>query len=759
MSDKIPKSIRDEFIIVNQNIKYPTFADEDFYKSISENPIFENYTEKNMKITFEKFNKKFIYCKDATIEIIAKNMHNIQEYCSKLNLKTLKYIFCFYITEKYAKFMENKFLKMPIDAELKKDISFDNMIIDCSKSVFKFDELYKKEFKTEEEIEKLKQSLNPLIVKFNILIKMENEIGNTFLRMIKLLIKYLLTPLKKEINKFKKISIFYDDSFFASNSNTENEIILLKILLYLNKLLFMEFYFYNYAILDKEDVGNLDENSEEWNNLKKYLVRIIPKNADDIKKIMLESKNSTNLEFSLISNIKSDNSTFSLLFSGIKNFAYYKACENQTIIDSIKFQITYRPERILDLYVVFRKFKYLYSKILPDIEFRRKIYVKKELPPINKELIGKLLNFMKGDNLIEANNNIINNGNNIINIDNNIINNDYNIINNDNNNSLPIMFKDKITDKKIKRNYVSVTILHKEKLYFKNEQKEESIFSSFVNAFKKDEEKSGSIKNKIKKNTLLIHLHGGGFIGSSTFIHETYLRKWANYLGIPIIGVNYSLAPKYPYPEGLNDLYQTYMWILRHAEDELNMEIKHIILSGDSAGGNIAFGLNNLLICLKEYEPNLMKDVILPELLLEEYPVTYVNVKNCSNSFLLSLNDQVFNAANMAFSVENYRNGYNVEDDPFLNCIKINDFLLERMRCKVRIFFGSSDVLRDDGLRLLYLLTKYNEKNKDKNQIDVRGYDVIYFWHGFIEIQEPYQKISRKLIFPEIKEFLSSINN
>ena len=756
MSDKIPKSIRDEFIIVNQNIKYPTFADEDFYKSISENPIFENYTEKNMKITFEKFNKKFIYCKDATIEIIAKNMHNIQEYCSKLNLKTLKYIFCFYITEKYAKFMENKFLKMPIDAELKKDISFDNMIIDCSKSVFKFDELYKKEFKTEEEIEKLKQSLNPLIVKFNILIKMENEIGNTFLRMIKLLIKYLLTPLKKEINKFKKISIFYDDSFFASNSNTENEIILLKILLYLNKLLFMEFYFYNYAILDKEDVGNLDENSEEWNNLKKYLVRIIPKNADDIKKIMLESKNSANLEFSLISNIKSDNSTFSLLFSGIKNFAYYKACESQTIIDSIKFQITYRPERILDLYVVFRKFKYLYSKILPDIEFRRKIYVKKELPPINKELIGKLLNFMKGDNLIETNNNIIINGNNIINNDNNINN---NINNNDNNNSLPIMFKDKITDKKIKRNYVSVTILHKEKLYFKNEHKEESIFSSFVNAFKKDEEKNGTIKNKIKKNTLLIHLHGGGFIGSSTFIHETYLRKWANYLGIPIIGVNYSLAPKYPYPEGLNDLYQTYMWILRHAEDELNMEIKHIILSGDSAGGNIAFGLNNLLICLKEYEPNLMKDVILPELLLEEYPVTYVNVKNCSNSFLLSLNDQVFNAANMAFSVENYRNGYNVEDDPFLNCIKINDFLLERMRCKVRIYFGSSDVLRDDGLRLLYLLTKYNEKNKDKNQIDVRGYDVIYFWHGFIEIQEPYQKISRKLIFPEIKEFLSSINN
>ena len=266
-----------------------------------------------------------------------------------------------------------------------------------------------------------------------------------------------------------------------------------------------------------------------------------------------------------------------------------------------------------------------------------------------------------------------------------------------------------------------------------------------------------TMKNNIKKNTLLIHIHGGGFIGSSTLIHEPYLRKWANNLGIPIIGINYSLAPKYPYPEGLNDLYQAYMWILRHSKDELNMDIKHIILSGDSAGGNLVFGLYNLLICLKEFDPKLMGDIIFPELLLLEYPVTYINVNNCSNSFLLSLNDVVFNPPNMSFSVESYRYDYNNDDDPFINCIKINDFLLERMKCKVRIFFGSSDVLRDDGLRLLYLLSKFNKDNKDKNQIDVRGYDVIYFWHGFIEIDEPYQEISRKLIFSEINEILSHI--
>ena len=625
---------------------------------------------------------------------------------------------------------------MPLDIESKDEFSFEKMIRDCSQSVFKFDELYKKEYKTQEEIDELKQNINPLIEKYNALFKLENELGNVFIRLIKFFNKYFLIPFQKEMEKFKQISNFYENGIFSSKKNEENEIILLNILLYLKKLSCMDLYLYDYAILDKEDVTNLDENSEEWINLKNYLFRIIPKNAEDIKDFIAESKNNLNFGFSLISNLQADNSAFSLAFSGLKNLAYYKTCGNQSIINSIKFKLTHGPEKLLDLYTIFDKFKYLYSKTLPSIEYRRKIYVKKELPPINKELIRKLLTFMKGENLDQINNNEIAN---------------------DNNNDLPLMFKDKIMDKKIKRNYVSITILHKEKLYFKNEHKEESIFYPFLNIFQKVEKIKFAIKNNIKKNTILIHIHGGGFIGSSTLIHEPYLRKWANNLGIPIIGVNYSLAPKYPYPEGLNDLYQAYMWILRHAKDELNMEIKHIILSGDSAGGSLAFVLNNLLICLKEFDPNLMGDAILPELLLVEYPVTYVNTNNCSNSFLLSLNDLVFNPPNMSFSVESYRDDYNIDDDPFLNCIKINDFLLERMKCKVRIFFGTSDVLRDDGLRLLYLLSKYNKNNKDKNLIDVRGYDVIYFWHGFIEVDEPYQEISRKLIFSEINEILSHI--
>ena len=52
----------------------------------------------------------------------------------------------------------------------------------------------------------------------------------------------------------------------------------------------------------------------------------------------------------------------------------------------------------------------------------------------------------------------------------------------------------------------------------------------------------------------------------SSFSHSTYLRKWANKTGVPIISIDYRLAPESKYPEGLDDCWQAYYWIINHAE-------------------------------------------------------------------------------------------------------------------------------------------------------------------------------------------------
>lgn len=57
-----------------------------------------------------------------------------------------------------------------------------------------------------------------------------------------------------------------------------------------------------------------------------------------------------------------------------------------------------------------------------------------------------------------------------------------------------------------------------------------------------------SIKNKFRKpnnppKAVIFHIHGGGFISMSSFIHQTYTRNWANNLQVPIVSVDYGKAP------------------------------------------------------------------------------------------------------------------------------------------------------------------------------------------------------------------------
>lgn len=736
MAEEIPKQIQEEFTITSENMKYPTYPDEEYQKSISEDENLNNYSSENIQKTFDDFFSLYESCKNKTYDIISTNLHNFQEYCENLNEKSINYIFYFNILEKMGRLVEAKYYKKPIPD---KEIFCDEIIYECINNNKNFSELYNKEYKSQNEINKINQELNPMIEKYNKLLVMKNELGNVVIRTIKYLIKYLFVPFEQDLIEFQKIKIFFENNFFKTNNNEENEIKILNVILHLKKMKILEYAFYNSASLDKNDICNLDEKDNEWIQLKKILFRLIPKNIEEIKNQNIEARKHSDIMGAVMSNVQIYNnnesiSASSLIFSGMKNYIYYKANENIAKIDSRKFQIKTNFDNFPNFMKLFKSFKSIFSKFLPSVEFRRKIYVLKELPPINRSYIEKLINFMKGEDIpVDSNNNIINNLK----------------------EELPLLYKDKVMDKSIKRNYVSVTILNNKKLYFKDEQ-EEGFFSSMFNKFKSNTIIT-QVKNEFKKNTILIAVHGGGFIGSSTFLHERYLRKWVKELDIPIFGINYSLAPKYKYPEGVNDVFQAYMWILNHAKEELNMDIKHIILYGDSAGANIILSLNSLLIVLKEYNKNISENIILPELLLPFYPVTHVSIQSYSNSLLLTLGQQMLSPDVLKYMCNQYLGEYPYQDnDMFLNPIKLNDFILDRMNNKIRIFFGSNDILRDDSIRLLHLFSQYNNEN-GKNKIDVRGYDILGLGHGFNGQRENVQKISRDLLVPEIVEYLRNI--
>ena len=78
--------------------------------------------------------------------------------------------------------------------------------------------------------------------------------------------------------------------------------------------------------------------------------------------------------------------------------------------------------------------------------------------------------------------------------------------------------------------------------------------------------------------------------------HQNYTRQWTNDLGILVFSVDYRLAPKYPYPDAVNDCFQAYYWILNEAKYQLGIEPKQIVLVGDSAGGHLVAAVTVLCI-------------------------------------------------------------------------------------------------------------------------------------------------------------------
>lgn len=98
-----------------------------------------------------------------------------------------------------------------------------------------------------------------------------------------------------------------------------------------------------------------------------------------------------------------------------------------------------------------------------------------------------------------------------------------------------------------------------------------------------------------KSKALIFHAHGGGFVSQSSKAHLVYLNEWAIQLNVPILSIDYSLAPESPYPRALNEMVYAYIWALNNC-DLLGSTCERIIFVGDSAGANLC--LATLLKCI-----------------------------------------------------------------------------------------------------------------------------------------------------------------
>ena len=107
------------------------------------------------------------------------------------------------------------------------------------------------------------------------------------------------------------------------------------------------------------------------------------------------------------------------------------------------------------------------------------------------------------------------------------------------------------------------------------------------------------IQNTEIYETIIIHYHGGGFIALSSCTSQSYTRKWANSLKVPVFSVDYGKPPEYRFPTPVLDCLDAYIFITEHISKFFpQIRPKRVIIAGDSAGGNLACSLTGLALKL-----------------------------------------------------------------------------------------------------------------------------------------------------------------
>ncbi|XP_036395571.1 hormone-sensitive lipase isoform X1 [Megalops cyprinoides] len=127
---------------------------------------------------------------------------------------------------------------------------------------------------------------------------------------------------------------------------------------------------------------------------------------------------------------------------------------------------------------------------------------------------------------------------------------------------------------------------------------------------------------------LLVHYHGGGFVAQTSKSHEPYLKSWSQDLGVPILSVDYSLAPEAPFPRALEECFYAYCWALKNYR-LLGWTGERVCLAGDSAGGNL---------CVTVSMRAASQGVRMPDGIMAAYPATLLTAY-ASPSRLLTLMD------------------------------------------------------------------------------------------------------------------------
>lgn len=148
----------------------------------------------------------------------------------------------------------------------------------------------------------------------------------------------------------------------------------------------------------------------------------------------------------------------------------------------------------------------------------------------------------------------------------------------------------------------------------------------------------GPLADLKKHDKIVLDIPGGGFVAMDPRTNDDKLFAWAGKTGLPILSLDYRKAPEFPYPYALNELYDVYRTLFETKGYCIGFEgvtVPKIVITGDSAGGNLATSL--VLMIIESRQSISLNPLPIPDGLVLIYPGLDMNIGNWMSDEQMSL--------------------------------------------------------------------------------------------------------------------------
>jgi acetyl esterase len=149
----------------------------------------------------------------------------------------------------------------------------------------------------------------------------------------------------------------------------------------------------------------------------------------------------------------------------------------------------------------------------------------------------------------------------------------------------------------------------------------------------------------------MVFYHGGGFVIGDLGTHASFCAEAARVLDMPVISIDYRLAPENRWPAAPDDCEAATRWVAG-SPAELGRHVTGLVLCGDSAGGNLAIVTALALRDAPAAVPVLVQAPIYPA---ADMAGDYPSFSEFANGYLLTRDGMIWFADAYAADIEHQR--------------------------------------------------------------------------------------------------------